>query len=231
MVLTMQSAVPVLRRSDDNDARTENAMFLRSLRPNTWVIIIKNGKPGHHDITTKSPELKNRGARVSKQPVWPSTWMSVRPIGYKNDVKVRTSQVELLQIDRPGDPQDPHYYAGSSTSTTVVLSKPGAAPALGVLKVSSNARSRPGPIATSKSPSPLEQPSSDDDAAKQKMGGKSKDEAAAKMRTLAPRLCDRHPTSNAGKVTAKPKNGARPRSLTSLTSCCMSTVGVPSSRT
>ena len=49
-----QSTLPFFRRNDAScGARVKNALFLKSLTPSTWVKIIKNGKPGHHDVTNK----------------------------------------------------------------------------------------------------------------------------------------------------------------------------------
>ena len=61
------------------------AEFFNEIKVGSMIRVVANTRRGHHDVTSKNPELDGQEAIVMSVPVYPSTWLAVRMV---NDGKL-----------------------------------------------------------------------------------------------------------------------------------------------
>ena len=61
------------------------AEFFNEIKVGSKIRVVANTRKGHHDVTSKNPELDGQEAIVMSVPVYPSTWLAVRTV---NDGKL-----------------------------------------------------------------------------------------------------------------------------------------------
>jgi len=74
------------------------------MRVGAEVVIYKNQRAGHHDVTGKKAHVQNKRAVIVALAVWPSTWLSVKTNETVEMVKVRTGNVILATEPRRSPP-------------------------------------------------------------------------------------------------------------------------------
>lgn len=77
----------------DRDTKSER---FNKMKPGDRVVITNNQRSGHHDVTGKRRHLVNKHATVMMTAVWPNTWLTVRIEETNEVVKVRTSNIIML---------------------------------------------------------------------------------------------------------------------------------------
>lgn len=61
------------------------AEFFNEIKVGSKIRVVANTRKGHHDVTSKNPELEGSEAIVMSVPIYPSTWLAVRTV---NDGKL-----------------------------------------------------------------------------------------------------------------------------------------------
>eukprot|EP00039_Didymoeca_costata_P003685 m.69151 g.69151 ORF g.69151 m.69151 type:complete len:614 (-) comp12030_c0_seq1:99-1940(-) len=84
--------------------RQSRSQLYNALKEGVKVRLHRNQKAGHHDVTNKHPGFDGATGTVVKAPEYPNTWLQVRLDGDNNVVKVRTSQIILLDPESLGLP-------------------------------------------------------------------------------------------------------------------------------
>ena len=84
----------------DLATRARKSEQFASMQVGAEVVICKNRRTGHHDVTDRKAHVQNKRAVVMAETVWPSTWLSVKIIETGEMIKVRTSNVTLATQTR-----------------------------------------------------------------------------------------------------------------------------------
>ena len=88
----------------DLTSRAQKSEQFTSMRVGAEVVICKNRRTGHHDVTGRKAHVQNKRAVVMAEAVWPSTWLSVKIIETGEMIKVRTSNVILATAAKHSPP-------------------------------------------------------------------------------------------------------------------------------
>jgi len=59
-------------------------------------LIQANKRRGHHDITARKKGVENQRAILISQPIWPSTWVTIRLVDTGQHIKCRPSNIKFL---------------------------------------------------------------------------------------------------------------------------------------